>query len=271
MNKVIVSAIIPYYNSERTIVRTLNSVINQLYKNFEIILIDDGSTDNSYNVVEDFIKNNSQYQIKNLYQKNSGPSKARNLGIKESIGKYIALLDSDDSWHKDKLKIQMDFIQSRQDIFILGCNHKIVGDNSNIINSKEPYEFKDVNFYCRLFKNYFHTSSVIIKKSALLEIGGFNENQKYAEDTLLYLKILRKYKGGKIQLPLVNTYKNDFGQNGLSGNLKEIEKYELKNFKELRKENYKYDKKINVILYFIIVAFSLIKYLRRILIVKLRK
>ncbi|MBO0550670.1 hypothetical protein EXQ37_09800 [Clostridium botulinum] len=105
----------------------------------------------------------------------------------------------------------------------------------------------------------------------MLEIGGFNEDQKYAEDTLLYLKILRKYKGGKIQLPLVNLYKNEFGQGGLSRNLIETEKCELKNFKQLRTENYKYNKKINIILYFVIVTFSLIKYLRRILIIKLRK
>ncbi|APF27343.1 glycosyltransferase like 2 family protein [Clostridium sporogenes] len=271
MNKTSVSVIIPYYNSERTIVRALNSVINQVYKNFEIILIDDGSNDNSYSVVEDFIKNNSQYQIKNLYQNNSGPSKARNLGIKQSIGKYIAFLDSDDSWDKNKLKIQMDFIESRQDIFILGCDHKIVEDSGIIIKSKNLYKFREVNFYLRLFKNYFSTPSVIIKKSALLEIGGFNEDQKYAEDTLLYLKILRKYKGGKIQLPLVNLYKNEFGQGGLSRNLIETEKCELKNFKELRSENYKYNKKINIILYFVIVTFSLIKYLRRILIIKLRR
>ncbi len=113
MNKTSVSVIIPYYNSERTIVRALNSVINQVYKNFEIILIDDGSNDNSYSVVEDFIKNNSQYQIKNLYQNNSGPSKARNLGIKQSIGKYIAFLDSDDSWDKNKLKITNGFYRKQ--------------------------------------------------------------------------------------------------------------------------------------------------------------
>ncbi|MBO0545100.1 glycosyltransferase family 2 protein [Clostridium botulinum] len=168
MNKASVSVIIPYYNSERTIIRALSSVINQVYKNFEIILIDDGSTDNSYKIVGSFIKNNSQYQIKNLQQKNSGPSKARNLGIKKSIGEYIAFLDSDDSWNKNKLKIQMDFIESRQDIFILGCDHKIVEDNRNIIKSKNLYKFREVNFYLRLFKNYFSTPSVIIKKKCIV-------------------------------------------------------------------------------------------------------
>lgn len=266
-----VSVIIPYYNNEKTIIRALESVINQTYKDFEIILIDDGSTDDSHRLVDEFIKYNLEYEIKNLYQKNSGPSKARNNGIKNSNGEYIAFLDADDSWLKYKLSIQMNFLNKNKEIYILGSDYMVIDDNIKIIKGKNIDSFERNTFYLRLFKNTFPTSTVVIKRKALTEIGLFNEKQKYAEDTLLYLKILRKFKGGKIQLPLTTYYKYEYGSGGLSANLKELEKWELNNFKILYRENYKHQKKINLFLYLCIIVFSYAKYLRRMILCKIRK
>lgn len=266
-----VSVIIPYYNSRNTIIRALDSVLNQTYKDFEIIIVDDGSRDNTFQLVENYIREKNIISItKHIRQENKGPSAARNKGIRYSKGEYIAFLDSDDSWEKDKLKIQMEFIERHPNVEILGCDYKIVHNNSVKIKSKNIYEFKYVDFYKRLYKNYFCTPTVIIKKGALDFIGGFNENQKYAEDQLLFMQILRKYYGGKIQLPLVNIYKNEYGQSGLSSELNKLEKYELKNLKKMRKENYKYDKKVSILVYLSAFIFSIIKYIRRILTVKLR-
>ncbi len=266
-----ISVIIPYYNSEKTILRALNSVISQTYKDFEIILINDGSIDSSNKIVDDFINKHKEYKITNIYQKNSGPSKARNEGIKKAKGQYISLLDADDSWHEKKLDIQMEFLGKNGDIAILGCDYNVVIENSINRKSENTGEYEEVNFYKRLFRNYFSTPTVIIKKEVLNELEGFNENQKYAEDSLLFIQILRKYKGGKIKSSLVNLYKNEYGVSGLSSNLKELEKWELNNFKVLYSENYKCQKKINLFLYLCIITFSYVKYLRRMIICKIRK
>ena len=266
-----VSVVIPYYNSEKTILRALNSVINQTYTDYEIILVDDGSKDNSYNVVQTFIYEHKEYNMENIYQHNAGPSKARNTGINKSNGEYIALLDSDDSWDINKLKIQMDFIKKNKNILILGSNYNIIQNNRVVVKGKNTGRYIEVNFYKRLFKNYFSTPTVIIKKSIIKEFGGFDEKQKYAEDSLLFIKILRKYRGGKIETPLVNLYKEEFGTQGLSADLRNIEKWELNNFKTLYKANNMYSKRINFFLYLCVIIFSYFKYLRRIIIVKLRR
>lgn len=265
-----VSVVIPYYNSEDTIIRALESVINQTYRDFEIILIDDGSYDSSYKKVEEFISSHRDFKIKNLHQENYGPSKARNLGVKYAEGEYIAFLDSDDSWDRNKLDIQMEYLKKNRDIAILGSDHNIVIENKVYKKSKDTGEFIEVGFYKKLFKNYFAAPTVIIKKEAFEDVGGFNEAQRYAEDPLLYSKILRKYKGGKIQSPLVNIYKNPYGDSGLSSNLKKCQTSEIRNFKLLRDENPKYHKKIGCVLYIFVILFSYIKYIRRVAIVYIR-
>jgi glycosyltransferase involved in cell wall biosynthesis len=266
-----VSVIIPYYNSEMTIIRAVDSVTNQTYKDFGIILIDDGSTDESHRLIDNYINNHAKFKFVHIYEENSGPSRARNIGVIRAKGEYIAFLDSDDSWHKNKLEIQMKFLENNKDIAILGCDHNILIDNLSIKKSKDTETFIKVNFYKRLFRNYFSTPSVVIKKEVFDELGGFNESQSYAEDTLLFIRVFRKYNGGKIEKPLVNLYKEEYGATGLSSNLKESEKWELHNFKILRQENKFNDKKINLPLYAIICLFSLLKYLRRLAIVKFRK
>lgn len=266
-----VSIIIPYYNSENTIIRALESVIKQSYRDYEIILIDDGSTDNSHKIIDDFFWDNGGHKYIHLKQKNSGPSKARNEGVRISSGEYIAFLDSDDSWNYNKLELQMNFLGNNENIDILGCDYNIIIENSILKKSKDRNAFLRVYFYNRLFKNFFSIPTVIIKKRVFEEIGGFNEKQRYAEDSLLFMKILRRYNGGKIEKPLVNLYKLEYGESGLSSYLKESEKAELNNFKILRNENNINDKKINIILYMSICIFSIIKYIRRIIIIYLRR
>ena len=95
------SVIIPLYNKSHTIERALKSVLNQTYKNFEAIIVDDGSTDNGIEIVN---KYTSDARIKILKQKNQGVSIARNEGVKNSLYQYIAFLDADDEWEKDYLE-----------------------------------------------------------------------------------------------------------------------------------------------------------------------
>lgn len=264
-----VSVIIPYFNSEKTIIRALSSVVNQTYKNFEIVLIDDGSTDDSYNKVEEFKKSLKNISIKNIRQENKGPSAARNLGISLATGEYIAFLDADDEWIDTKLEIQVKFM-SENSIDMLGCNYYIVKQKI-IKHYFIRKDFERIGFKKLLFKHFFATPCVIVKKEILNLVGGFDECKGFMEDSLLFTKIARNYDCYMISDFLVKTYKNPYGENGLSSKLRFMEKEELHNFKLLRLEN-KYNKeKINFIIYFLIIAFSIFKYLKRLLVCKLRK
>lgn len=101
----LVSVIVPVYNAENFIAETVRSVIDQSYKNWELWLVDDGSTDCSAQVIDSFVKTDAR--IKYIYKENGGQASARNLGIENSSGQYIAFLDSDDIWHPEKLEAQI--------------------------------------------------------------------------------------------------------------------------------------------------------------------
>lgn len=264
-----VSIVIPYFNNENTILRALNSVIGQTYKNYEIILINDGSTDKSQKIVEDFIKKNDHVKIRNFRQTNSGPSSARNKGIHESIGKYIAFLDADDEWTIDKLEKQI-LVAESCDIDLLSCNYNIfkMHKSNKLYFTRE--NLKKVGFKKVLFKHYFATSCVLVKKDVILQAGGFPEEQKYMEDALVFTRIVRNHDSYITNDFLVNTYKNSYGESGLSKNLYDMERYELLNFKKLKEENKYNNIKISFPLYLAAVFFSILKYIKRIFILKYR-
>lgn len=261
-----VSVIIPYYNNEETIIRALESVKNQTFKDIEIITIDDGSSDNSFNIVEEWKKINS-IKFRNFKQKNSGPSVARNKGIDLAQGKYVAFLDADDSWETSKLEKQVNVLEENEEISIVGCDHYINEGGKVLTRSTNSKDIREVTFNTKLLKNQFCTPSVVIRRSILIESNiRFSENQRYAEDTLFYLQILRKYNGVKIEEPLVNLYKAEISNKGLSSKLWETEKFELKNFKILYKENSINDiNKISFIKLSGLFIFSLIKFGRRVI------
>lgn len=266
-----VSVIIPYYNSESTIIRAIESVATQTFTDFEIILVDDGSNDNTHFIVDGYIKKHDEIFFKHYYQENTGPSEARNFGISKSDAEYIAFLDSDDSWVRNKLEIQMKLMAANK-IALLGSNINLVETNGKIIRKhfiKSQLEY--ISFYKLLFKHYFYASSVVIRKKVFDNIGGFPEKQKYAEDTLLFSRITRGYKSAVSKDFLVNVYKPLFGKAGLSENIKETNRYILDNFRVLKKENANSNKKIGNILYFLVLFFARIKNIRKISIALLRK
>lgn len=265
-----VSVIIPYYNRKETIIRALDSVKNQTYKDFEIIAIDDGSNDETAEIVEQYILENNNLKFKHIHQKNGGPSKARNRGIIEADGKYLAFLDSDDTWKEDKLKIQIEFMENNEDIVISSTNYEIIINNKSVIKEKHNKDFVESNFYKMLFKSFFCMPTVVMRKDIIIKDHlFFLENKNYAEDHLLFLQICRKYRGAKITKPLGCIYKLEYGKGGLSENLNELTKNELYNFLKLYKENKNKVKKINLILFICIYFIGIIKHFKRIVKAKL--
>jgi glycosyltransferase involved in cell wall biosynthesis len=255
-----ISVIIPVYNAEKTIIKTLQSVVDQTVKPFEVIIVDDGSKDSSSSLITSFISQNSSFRFRFVQKENGGVSSARNAGLKLAKGDLIALLDSDDEWFSDKLQKQLNVIDRNSDFSFIG---------GLIFKPKSVKEkLTNISVSMLIFKNYFQPSTVIFKKEIINTIGLFDETQRYAEEGNYFIRIANMYKCGLMNehLVLYDQGKSGFGQSGLSANLKEMEKGELRNLK------FAYDSKfISFSKYSFAVGFSVLKYFRRILIVKLKK
>ena len=246
-----VSVVIPCYNSEDTIERALNSVKEQTYPIHEVIVVDDCSSDKTYDVILNFIKKN-ELSVKVLCNNvNSGPSLSRNTGIMAATGDYIAFLDADDFWLPNKTEIQMKFmLQYNMDC--VGSSFLIDGDMP--FNHENEYQLNLLNLTQLLMKNSLPTPSVIIKKNGYI----FDESMKYAEDYDLWLRfsIDNKVIGNVVQ-PLIMLGKPSYGYSGLSANLIKMEKGEIKAIiKNVSKKNF--------FLTVFFVLFSFLKFIRRV-------
>lgn len=182
--KPLVSIITPSYNSKDFIGETIESVLNQTYKNWEMLIIDDCSTDKSPKIIEEYLKIDSRIKyLKN--EKNSGPATSRNLGLNNSKGEYIAFLDSDDIWFEEKLQIQIEYI-TKNKVDILHNNYYFCDENGDVIKEiKNDYKLD----YKKILKsNQIKTSFLIIKKGVLKNIRF--KNIKH-EDYAFFLDFLR--------------------------------------------------------------------------------
>ncbi|MCK5311333.1 MAG: glycosyltransferase [Desulfobacteraceae bacterium] len=185
----VVSVVIPTYNRKDIISRAIESVYNQIYKNYEIIIVDDGSTDGTV----DYLKEHYNNKIHYVFQKNRGASSARNKGISKAKGKYIAFLDSDDEWVDTKLETQVAFLKKNPEIALL-CGKTYRSDNIKKVNTPLTEEITG-NLFTTLYSHSFvSTPTVIVKKEILDQVGAFDLNYKSAEDFDLWLKITHEYK-----------------------------------------------------------------------------
>ncbi len=188
MNHGLVSVVIPVYNSELYIKECINSVLSQTYENYEIIVVDDGSTDKSADIISEFQSN----KIKLFRQKNSGVAAARNYAARVAQGMWLAFIDSDDIWYPDKLSRQLD-----------KCHHlNWSHTDSYFIGNVYPEHTRSTDFTAKfegsilsdlVVENFIGTSSVVIKKEIFYEFDGFSPELKALEDWDLWLRVASKY------------------------------------------------------------------------------
>lgn len=261
-----ISVVIPMYNSKDTIERALDSIKSQtsFHEIGEIIVVNDGSKDNSLEVVKRYSESNKSMPIKIIDKENGGVSTARNAGLKIAQGEYIALLDSDDEWLPKKIEIQMDILRKNKEIDFLGCNRN--NERLKILFRKIDKLYK-ATLNDLLITMFPQTSTAIFKRKIVDNLGFYDENQKYCEDANYWLKICANYNFYVLPITLVITGggKPSFGFSGLSANLKEMQKGTIKNLRDLREHKY-----INRFKYSLLYIFYYFKYIRRILITKLR-
>lgn len=215
----LVTVIIPTYNSAQFISEAIESVLNQTYRNFEIVVVDDGSMDNTRRILEPFSK-----KIKYIYQENSGPSKARNTGIQNSKGEYIAFLDADDTWLSEKLELQVKIISNNMHLGLiftdsLTIENEKLGEKT-FLNQKKCYEdlLKTKNCIHRPFKilfneNFVVTSTVMVRKKCFDRVGRFDESFSSAEDRELWLRLSAYYDFALIPRVLIHkrNHSNNIG------------------------------------------------------------
>lgn len=187
-----ISVIMPVYNSEAFIKRTIESVLSQTFRDFELLVVDDGSIDSTENIVKNF----RDLRIKYSKIPHSGcPAVPRNFGINYSKGEYIAFLDSDDTWCKQKLEKQLPHFQSPQ-IIGVASDAILVPETSyyrKMHQRRSKLGYNDYQYQDILNRNFVITSSLIVKKKALDRAGLFDENRDFCfiEDWELWLRMAR--------------------------------------------------------------------------------
>lgn len=231
----LVSVIIPTYNRSTCIIEAIDSVLGQSYSPIEIIVVDDGSTDNTAELI-----NGYSNQVVYTYRENGGVSAARNHGISLAEGEFIAFLDSDDKWVADKIEKQVewlcensDFGMVLSDVFLVDSSTSVIEKtNRRLCLPRDGFVLEDI-----LLRPSLIPSSVLVRRSVLQDVGVFDQELKTAEDLDLHLRIAQKYKIGLIEKPLVYVLR---GADGLSqtGSTYTDHVFVLERFLEINKDKY---------------------------------
>ena len=237
-----ISVIIPTYNRCDLLKRAINSVIKQTITPKEIIIVDNGSTDQTYQMVSSLFP-----EINYFIEKKRGVSAARNKGILESKSKWIAFLDSDDAWKPTKLEKQMEFSVFNQDKYRIIHTDETWYRNKKFLNQLKKHKKSGGN----IFKNSLQLccispSSVVLKKQIFEEYGLFDENLEVCEDYDMWIRITSKEEVGFLDSPLVLKYGGHSDQ--LSKKFWGMDRFRIKSLeKNLKNEHFSKSQKINVL------------------------
>lgn len=182
-----VSVILPTYNRSQMLGGAIETVLAQTYRNFELLIIDDGSTDKTKEIIQRY----NDKRIRYIWQENSGsPAGARNTGLKMVKGKYIAFLDSDDLWFSSKLEKQVEFLNKNDEILLVATNFIVFSNSGVFIKDITLSRNIRVSFHQLINRNMIINSSVILRKEIADVIGLQDENLSSMEDYDYWLRIL---------------------------------------------------------------------------------
>jgi len=206
-----VSVIIHTYNNEKFIVETVESVLNQTYKDYEIIIVDDGSVDGTRDALIPYMQ-----KIRYHYKENGGIASAKNAGISLSETEFVAFLDHDDLWAPDKLQLQMEHFNENPQIGLVYAKYTSFRDGKELRTKPEKgysgWIFKEL-----LSKSFIQTSTVVVKRECLDAVGPYDETFSLGDEYDMFLRIARKFQCGFVDKGLTryrvhdtNASNNDF-------------------------------------------------------------
>lgn len=223
----LVSVVIPVYNRKNTIQKSVESVLNQTYRNIELIIVDDGSTDGTI----DILKKLGGTRTTVFEQNHKGANAARNLGIKHAKGEFIAFQDSDDEWLPEKLEKQITYM-CRGKYDACYCAFYLYGkDNDEIIPSDYENKEKLEKNLIEILKNYnvVSTQTLVIHQNIVQEVGGFDEEMPRLQDYEYAVRLIRKKQIGYVAEPLVKVY---YSENSISSDDTKLEEAYFKIIKK---------------------------------------
>lgn len=232
-----VSVILSVYNQEKFLEESFKSILEQSFSGFEFLIIDDASSDRSLSIIKQFAGKDKRIKII-INQKRLGLTKSLNIGLRKAQGEYIARMDGDDIALPDRLEKQIRFLDSRPQTALIGSWAILIDKKGRKLKVKKtPASFREISRLI-LKENPFIHPTIMFRKKILEDIGLYNENYSYAQDYELILRILKKYKGENIPLPLL-LYRVG-GLNSISvKKIKQQEKFALKaRFNALSKFGY---------------------------------
>ena len=196
MSDFLVTVYIANYNYSRYLKLAVESVLNQTLSDFELIIIDDGSTDDSKRLIGEY---RDHPKVRAIFQENRGLNVCGNVALKASKGKYLVRLDADDYWDSKALETMVAMLEKRKDVALVFPDYFIVDSHRNIIKRVERHDFeKDVTLY----DQPAHGACTMIRKSVLQEVGGYDEEFNRQDGYDIWLKVINDYKVKNINIPL---------------------------------------------------------------------
>lgn len=212
-----VSVVVPVYNRAHAVRTAAASVLGQTYRDFELILVDDGSTDDSGQVIEELTREDVS-RVRCVHQQNAGAAAARNRGIAIGHGEYVCFLDSDDEWLPRKLEVQVEFMDRHPDVGLSYVWALVVDDEGRVLRRIASRAGRDV--YRRLFyRNAITpTSGTMVRSWVLDQVGVFDTGLRTRQDWDLWLRIARCHRVREVRRPLVR-YRSS--RSGISADLKQ--------------------------------------------------
>lgn len=256
-----VSCIIPTCNRREQLSTAIASVVAQTVPVTEIIVIDDGSTDGTFDMLQALGGEVGQVHVAVLRQENRGPAAARNAGLRIASGDLVAFLDDDDVWHPEKTARQLAVFSSRPEIDLLGC----ASDTLKMAGGSRLFPISEGGM---LFRNWFLTPTVMVRREVILACGGFPEDMRHCEDYALWLRIVAGNRCAFLNDVQVSCGhgKAPFGAHGLLADLHALragEKLALGRWREYRRPG--------VIRSAIVSLWAYVRHLRRLLIASSRQ
>lgn len=227
----LISVILPVYNGEKYLLEAVQSILNQTYANFELIVVNDGSKDKS----EEIIKNIKDPRIVYHYKSNSGLADSLNYGISLSKGYYIARQDQDDISYPTRFEKQVDFLEKNRNVGLLGTRARVFKDNSSEVkyhnHPTNPWDLK----FDLLFDNPFVHSSVMFRKEDFLKVNNYNTDRNYYEDYELWSRFAEVGDVANLKDVLVDYRHHDMGLSKMSDyfNTDAVFSQNLKNYERM--------------------------------------
>lgn len=241
-----VSIITPTYNSNKFIERTIKSVIKQTFTDWEYIIVDDCSNDNTRELISNYVKKDNRIKLIKTETNSGGPAIPKNVAMKKVTGEYVAFLDHDDEWLPEKLEKQIKIFENSKDkkLGLVSCGANLLNNKGKCFSIYTPP--KKILFPEILIRNpIYSNSSVLIKKEVIDITGPRDENMKYSEDWEMWIRILKNdYNFESINKPLFNYYFHDLSASKATNNkivkVKDVEYVINKHFDLYEKYNYQH-------------------------------